>query len=274
MTPNPSTRGDFGLPATPPSGAPVAYHLAEATLDAFEPIETKDALVLVAFPTTGAASSIAAQYLVRQLSLPLVGHLRMPELHSIVAIQDGRVTSPIRIFGGEVECRLDKKCPRIYLVTSELPASPGVVAATSELVLEMAHKGGAHLVLALEAVVRGDGDDTPDVFAASASPEVLKELAAKGVPPMERALIGGVAGPIMLGAALRGGRAGALLVEATRDHPDGRAAAALIKALEGILPTVAMDAKPLLEEAMRLEAELRETVNATNTPSNPGNSFI
>ncbi|MHB8634436.1 MAG: PAC2 family protein, partial [Thermoplasmatota archaeon] len=237
--------------------------MADAVLDAFEEIKSKDSLILVAFPTTGQASSIAAQYLVRQLGLPLVGHVRLPDLQNVVSIQDGRVTSLVRLFGGEAICKLDRACPRIFVVTADLPMPPAVLAQIGALVLELARQGEAHLVLCLEGVVRGEGDDIPDVFCASADPQVLKELAATHIPPMERALIGGIAGPILLGAAGKGVRAGALLVEATRDHPDGRAAAALIAALQAILPDVAMDAKPLLEEALNLERELKQAIEAT-----------
>ena len=247
--------------------------MPEAVLDAFEHIKAKDALILVAFPTTGQASSIAAQYLVRQLNLPLVGHIRLPEIQNVVAIQEGRVTSLVRLFGGEVECKLDKRCPRVYVLTGELPMPASVLAGTAELVLEMARQGSAHMVLCLEGVVRAEGDDTPDVFCASADPDVLKELHARDLPMMERALIGGIAGPLLLGAASKGVRTGALLVEARRDHPDGRAAAALIEALQRIVPNAAMDAGPLQEEALRLEKEIQLAISSAATAP-PGSSFI
>lgn len=232
-------------------------------MEAFEDLRSKDALVLVAFPTTGQASSIAAQYLVRQLGLPLVGQVHLPDMQNIVSIQEGRVTSLVRLFGGEVECRLDKVCPRIYIVTADLPIPPVNLSQVADLVLDMASQGEAHLVLCLEGVVRSEGDDTPDVYAASADMAVLKELTSRKIPAMERALIGGIAGPILLGAASRNVRAGALLVEATRDHPDGRAAAALVEALRVVLPHLELDAKPLLKEALELEKELKNAIQAS-----------
>jgi len=107
----------------------------EALVEAFSPQKLKDSLVVVAFPTTGQAASIAAHYLIRHLALPLVGHVRAPDLQNVVAIQDGRVTSAIRVFGGEVVCRLGKDCPRIYLVTTELAVSPPLSGRLAEAVL-------------------------------------------------------------------------------------------------------------------------------------------
>jgi predicted ATP-grasp superfamily ATP-dependent carboligase len=250
--------------------------MPETTLETFAAIDLKDALVLAAFPTTGSAASIAAQYLIRNLELPLVAHLRLPELSAVTAIQDGRATSAVRIFGGEVACKLDKKCPRIYIVTTELAPPPSVAIRLSETLLDWAGKGGAHLVIALEGVVRGDGDNTPDVFCAAANADVLKELTKTGIPAMERALIGGITAHILLLAPSHKVRSGAVMVEATRDHPDGRAAAALIEALGKVMPDVVMDWKPLLQEAMALESELKRMREGTDTTQfgPPTNQFI
>lgn len=249
--------------------------MVEATLETFAPVDLKDALVIAAFPTTGSSASIAGQYLIRNLDLPLVGHLRIPELSAITAIQDGHATSAVRIYGGEVACRLDKGCPRIYLVTTELAPPPSVGLRLCETLLDWAAKGGAHLVLALEGVVRGEGDETPDVFCAAADPGVLKELKKTGIPAMERALIGGITAHLLLLAKARKVRSGAVLVEASREHPDGRAAAALIDALAKIMPDVKMDAKPLLEEAMKLEGELNRMKSGADVQVNQGaNQFI
>ena len=125
--------------------------------------------------------------------------------------------------------------------------------------LTWARQGGAHLVLSLEGVIRAVGDDTPDVFAASAQADVLEELKKTATPAMERALIGGVTAHIVLAGPARGVRTGALLVEASRDHPDGRAAAALIESLARVMPEVPIDPKPLLKEALELEAQIKQT---------------
>lgn len=249
--------------------------MSKTSVETFKPAHLEDALVLVAFPTAGSASSIAGHYLVRHLDLPLVGHLRVPEMSAIAAIQDGIATSAIRIFGGEVACKLDKGCPHIYVVMTELAPPPVVAMQMTEAVLDWAAKGGAHLVLALEAVVRNEGDDTPDVYCASADAKVLKELAKAGLQSMQRALIGGTTAHLLLLAAAKKVRSGTILVEALREMPDGRAAAALISALDKMLPDVDVDPKPLMAEAMKLEAEISKLQeNANVAPIPAPNQFI
>lgn len=225
-------------------------------VETFTPVDLRDALVVAAFPTTGSASSIAAQYLVRHLALPLVGHVRVPEFAAVTAIQDGQATAAVRIHGGQVACRLERDCPRIYVATTELAPPPAAAGLLAEALLAWAGKGGAHLVLALEGLVRAEGDESPDVFCASADPAVLRELRATGLPGIERALIGGITAHLLLQGRARQVRSGAVLVEASREHPDGRAAARLIEALARFVPDVPLDAKPLMEEATELERQI------------------
>ncbi|MES2153980.1 MAG: PAC2 family protein [bacterium] len=250
---------------------------SESPVEVFADVNLKGSVVIVAFPTTGSAGSIAAQYLIRNLSLPLVGHLRLPDLVGLVAIQDGIVTSAVRIFGGEVVCKIGKECPSIYVVTTELALPPPVLNHLAEAVMHWAARGEAHMLLVLEGVGRAEGDDIPDVFAAAADAKVLKMLVKAGIPPMERALIAGITAQILLEAPARGVKAGGLLVEASRDHPDGRAAAALIEAVARMVPDVAVDAKPLLKEAMALEKEIKNAQSRTEMVANvkaPDQTFI
>jgi uncharacterized protein len=231
--------------------------VATIALESFEDMDLAKALVVVAFPTTGSASSIAAQYLLRHLGLPLVGHLRIPELSSVMAIDEGRATSAVRIYGGEVECKLAGGCPRVYIVTTELALSSPVAGRIGDAVVALAKRDNARLVLVMEGVHRSEGDETPDVFSASSDKKVLKELVKAGIPAMERALIAGIAAQVILSAPGMGVAAAAVLVEARRDHPDGRAAVALIEAFHKILPEVDIDPKPLLKEALQLEADIK-----------------
>jgi predicted ATP-grasp superfamily ATP-dependent carboligase len=252
-----------------PTAAP-----ARAPVETFEDVDLEGAVVLLAFPSAGSASSIAAHYLVRNLSLPLVGHLRVPELSSLVSIQDGRVTSAVRVFGGEAQCRIGGDCPRIYMVTTELSLPLPSMAQLAKSVLEWAAAGKAHIVVVLEAVVRDEEDDTPDVYAAAAQPKVLKMLVETGVEPMERALIAGITAHILSDAPEMGVRAGALLVEASRQHPDGRAAAALVEAVSKMVPDVVVDAKPLLEQAMELEKQIEKAREQAQPSVPPPATFI
>jgi uncharacterized protein len=228
-----------------------------ARLEPFGEMDLSDSLLIIAFPTTGMAGPIAAHFLVRRLGLPLVGHVALPELTGLVTVHDGLATSPVRVHGGAVECTLDGGCPRVHVASSDVHIPPEAVRRVAQTLVASAKDAGARMVVCLEGVVRHEGDETPDVHLAAAQLSVLGELSqATGVEPAARALIVGSTAETLHAARSRDMAAGALIVEATRDAPDGRAAAALISVLDHLLPEIKVDPGPLIEEAMELEQEM------------------
>ena len=129
----------------------------------------------------------------------------------------------------------------------------------------------ARLLLVLDAVVRDEGDDTPDVWRVATDAEAEKRVAGSGAEPLKKALIGG-----MTAFLLAEGSAAALVVEARKDHPDGRAAAALVTALDPLIPQIKVDAEPLLKDAMDLEEQVKAAAEEAQkqAPKRIPHSFI
>ncbi len=222
-----------------------------------EPIDWKDAMVFLAFPSPGSAPTIAIHYLQRRLDLPLVGSIHIENQSPVAAVYNGIASSPIRIHGGKTECKLgDERCPTVYLITSDLPLGPEATSLIGEAIMQETR--GAKLVLSLDSVIRQEKDEKPDMYAAASSESILSVLTLDDVEPMSQAILVGMSGEVLLQAEAAGLPAGALLVEAEESLPDGRAAAVLIGAVDRILPSIDIDAKPLLEEAMELEKEIAD----------------
>ncbi len=217
--------------------------------------EWQDALVIVGFPTAGLASTIACTYLRRRLDLPLVGSLHLDDQSPVVAVQEGVSTSPLRVHGGQTECRLgDERCPWVYIISTDLGLQPDAIRRIGDAILQETQ--GARMVLCLDAVSREAGDSSPDVYCVSSQPGLRDVLATDQVTALAEGILVGMSGQILLDAEVRDLPAAALLVEAVEDIPDGRAAAALIHAVDRLLPTIQIDAEPLLQEAMELEKQL------------------
>lgn len=228
-------------------------------LELFAAMPLEDSLILVAMPGVGSAAIIAAQYLVKHLNLPLVGHFRIPEFKTIVSVQDGHATSPVRIFGGETVCQVGGHCPRVFVVMADVPLHPIHAGRIADFALKVAKSAGAKLMLSLDAVVRMDDDAKADVYSSSSEPHILALLVKAGIPAMPRALISGPTAQVLVQGKDMEVPSGALLVEAAKDHPDGLAAASLIAAIARLLPDVPVDPKPLEQEAMQLEAEIKRS---------------
>lgn len=244
------------------------------TVECFEPQDVSDALVVVAFHGVGAAAPIAASYLRDHLNLPLVGHVRAEQLGPVVHVTNGLATGPIRVYGGAVQCKLDKECPRLYVIMAELPISVELAGDLADAIL--AWSGGARMVLCLDAVVRGEDDDTPDVFGIAYHQRGLKKLAGAGVQHLDGAVIVGPTAALLAKSRDHHVDAGALVVEAAQGHPDGRAAAAVIDALDRLVPEVKFDHEPLLEEALQIEKQIEAAIGQAEAarPKRPMHTFI
>ncbi len=245
-----------------------------AKLEPLSDIDLRDALVVIAFPSVGSAGSIAAHFLQHHFDLPLVGHVRVAGLTGAVAVHNGIATSPIRVFGGELACQLDGECPHIYIVAAELELPQEVVQDAVDAVLSSARDGGARMVLALDAVRRQEDDRTPDVFVVATN-EADKQMLSERThaDAVGRALLVGLTAELLHAGPKAGVRTGAILVEADEQLPDARAAAALVHALDSMIPEVKMDAQPLLAEAAAIEEQLRAAQEAVPAKPAPG-TFI
>lgn len=245
-----------------------------ATIRSFEDLDPKDALIITAFASTGAASPIAAQYLVKDLEMPLVGDLQTDAFTGVMHIQDGRPTSPIRIHGGEIACAVDGPCQRTYVISTEIPLPPASQGDIAQAILAWAKD--ARLLLSLDAVARDEHDETPDLYTLSTTPEAAKRVEPTNAPPLKRGIVAGMTALLMTGAMEQGVHAATLLVEARSEHPDGRAAAALVTGLDPLIPQISIDAEPLMKDAMTLEKEIRQAMADANKGQavKLGHSFI
>lgn len=245
--------------------------MADVSFILREDIDWNDSLVLVSFPGAGAAGTIAGHYLRRHLNLPLLGSIHLEGQSPAVTVEGGVTTSPLRIHGGQVECKLgDESCPSVYLIMTDLALQPAAMQAVAAAIL--AETAGARMVLCLDAVTREAGDDTPDVHCASPDPALVDLLQTDAVRPVSEGIVVGMSGQILLGAEAAGVPGAALLVEAAADLPDGRAAAALVKAVDKILPSVDIDDEPLLAEAMELEQKVAAASKQAERASAPRSS--
>ncbi len=239
-----------------------------------EEVDGNGALVLLGFPTTGAVGSIVAQYLIESLDLPLVGSLHLQNMMPVVAVRDGRAVSPIVIHGGEVACNLEGDCPRLFVITTNLDVAPPLHETVVETVMKWAKEEKVSHVVCIEGLVRETGDDTPDVYIAGATPRALEALRETRAGVLERAVLGGIPA-VLLATAADDPCRGAILVEATRDQPDGLAAAAIVKALDPLIENVNVDEQPLLEEAMQLQKAIDEQRKSAKMDTKPpSHTFI
>ncbi|MGP8073323.1 MAG: proteasome assembly chaperone family protein [Thermoplasmata archaeon] len=224
-------------------------------------------VVISAFPSAGLATTVAAHYMIRVLKIPRVGRFESPDIAPVAVIQGGEVHPTVRVYG-----RQD-----LALVLSEFPPTPPQANALARTILAGAESRRARLIICLEGVVPHPGDsdeeeapagEAPDeqIWAAYSQPDpaLRKTFEATKARSLEDGVIGGVSGALLVQGIGRSIPVATILVSArvAEGLPDHRAGAALIEALDRLLPELKIDTKPLREQAEQIERALRSVMKS------------
>ena len=245
------------------SGAPVV------AVD--DELNAEGALVVTCFPSAGFVSSIVAHYLVDRLGLTFVGGARGAGLPPVCLVQEGKPLPPLRFYAGEPICHMDR-CDKVVLIASEIQVNADLTLSLADTILDWVEASGASQVMMIDSFSHGpdqahsifDDDESDESMLGIGSTDSAQEtLEQLGVSKLKHGVVGGMSG-VMLGECRRRRiDAMAILAESGGDLangaiPDARAAARIIERLDGLLPAIKLDTEPLLEEAQRIEEQIRE----------------
>ncbi|HEV2519496.1 MAG TPA: PAC2 family protein [Thermoplasmata archaeon] len=232
--------------------------MAARWIDEERPVLQAGAIVLTSFPSAGLAATVAAHYIVQTLALPRIGLVDSPDGSSIAIVQSGRVQPAVRIHGR----------PDLGVVLSELPVAPSAGPEIARMILNGAEARQAKLVIGLEGVVphptSAPSEDANEeyVWAALSRPDerLADQLRSSKARLLEDGVIGGVSGALLVEGIRKTVPVAVLLVSAhpsEEGFPDHRAGAALIEALDRMLPSLKIDTGPLRSQAEAIERALR-----------------
>jgi uncharacterized protein len=246
-------------------------------------------VVISAFPSAGLATIVAGHYVVRALKLPRVGRFDSPDLSPIAIVQSGEVNPMVRAYGR----------PDLALVLSEFPPTPSQANALARTILDNAERHRARLIIGLEGVVPHPGGEeeaeesevTEESEAAIGpsdlsnqsveqlwvafsrrEPGLVRAFDSSRARALEDGVIGGVSGALLVQGIGRNVPVAVLLVSArvAGGLPDHRAGAALIEALDRILPEIQIDTGPLRAQAQQIEKALRAAMRSHPQPAAAG----
>ena len=246
--------------------------MAEAPLvEVNEGVNSSGALLVSCFPSVGFVSSIVAHFLVEKLELELVGGVRHPNLPPVCLVQDGKPLPPLRFYAGEPICNMEQ-CDKVVLIASEIQIPPEMNLPLSSSLIDWLVDSGVSSTIMVDSFAHGiesshsifDDDEGMDSMLGIGSTDSTHELLKGiGVPLLKQGVVSGMTGVMMGECRRRGIDALAILAESDGEIgqgtiPDARAAARIIGCLDGLLPAVQLDPEPLMEEAQRIEGQIRE----------------
>lgn len=225
----------------------------------FKKIDLKGATIIDGFPSVGLVSSIAANYLIKVLDMEHIGIMDSVHFPTVSLVRDAKPMSPVRIYAG----RKGKGGDQIVAFISEFQAPANLIRPISYTLIDWAIEQRCRMIVSPEGLVvdpelRDSAEISDVVFGIASTQRGRELLKAHGIQSFEEGVISGIAGILLNEGRKRDYEVLTLLAEAHPDFPDAKAAALVLEVIDEILLGIEFDAKPLFEEAQRIEEHIRE----------------
>ncbi len=248
--------------------------------------DVRGATVIDGFPSVGLVSSITANYLINTMKLTQIGIMDSVYFPTVSLIRDGKPQNPVRIYASEKVGDSEDNRDQIVVFISEFQPPPNLVKPIASALLDWAEDQRCKMVVSPEGLVidredeegssapaetPGDENTSLDIYGVGSTKEARTILNGSGVSEFTEGVITGVAGVLLNEGRRRDFTVATILAEAHPDYPDARAAARIIETINKMLLHIELDAKPLYDEAGRIESQLKLIHKQTKTkqPSSP-----
>jgi len=215
----------------------------------------RNAVALVGFPSIGLVSSIATNFLSRELKLDLVAGISSPEFPPYALVHNGIPMPPIRIYAGDRECEGGMQCDGLVVVTSEFMPKPELHHPLAMALLDWLQEHNVNTVVTLDGIPQTDDEFL--LVGAGSTPAAREIMKKYEINDMLDGIVRGTSGVMLYEGANRGADVITIMGSAKMDMPDPRGAAKLMGPLSKMLPELKIDPEPLYREAEEIEKRMK-----------------
>lgn len=222
-------------------------------------VDLEGATVIDGFPSVGLVSSIATNYIIKLLNMREIGMMDSDGFPHVTLVRDAIPLSPVRIYAGD----RSNKGDMLVAFVSEFQSPPDLIRPVAKAMIDWAVERRCKMIISPEGLVvdpdlKEKEELSEVIFGIGSTDNARDLLKKKHFQTFDEGVITGVAGMLLIEGLARDFDVITLLAEAHPDFPDAGAAALVLEAIDDLILGIDLDAKPLFEEAQRIEARLRE----------------
>lgn len=249
---------------------------SEMFIHEYKHVKLDRAMVVVGFPSIGLVSSIAANFVVKQMKLEKVAAIVCDDFPPYSIVHEGNVLPPMRIHAGSRVCdERGEKCEHLVVITSEFMPAANLLRPLVDLVMDWCNKNDVNTILTLEGVNMGENPEQRDILAVATGERCKKMLATYGMKEFTEGMVSGLSGVMLSEGDRLNQDVICLLGPARPDYPDARGAARLLEQVAKMLPELKLDPEPLFKEAETIEKEMRSNLERMRqSPRRPEESVL
>ncbi|MFH0848601.1 MAG: PAC2 family protein [archaeon] len=220
----------------------------------FKKIDLAGGVVIEGFPSVGLVTTIAATYLISTLKLDQIAAMDSTWFPPLSMIYAEKPKFPARIYASAEH--------KIAVCLSEFTPSTYLDRFIAKAILSWAREQKCGLAISPCGVPMLEDrslqqPEQPLIHGVGSTEAARRKLKDTGVHLLEFGIVPGISGALLNEGRWDNYDVIALLVEAYHEVPDARAAAAIVQAIDKLLPQIELDVSPLHNEAEKIENRLR-----------------
>ncbi len=209
--------------------------------------EVDNPVFIEGYPGIGLVGHIAGNFLAKELSMNMIGHVESPFIPPVALILEGKPNPPLRFYGRD----------NLIVGVADVYVPPTLVNEIAKELVDYLKRTKASRVISLGGIGIGFRKEKMDVWGVGAKEDLNVRLKDYGVKILQYGSIMGMSGKLLWEAGRAGLNAYVLLGETFGDRPDPMAAANVIEILKKLIG-VEVSTEPLTEEARAIEEQLRK----------------
>ena len=222
--------------------------LFETAVIEFEKVKYDQPIVFGGFLGPGLIGPVAAGYIIEKLNMHEIAHVKSQHIPPVAVYIGAKLRHPFRIYSDSYG--------KVVVMLCEMPIDLKGLYEISSVLLDWLEHIRAREIVILEGVgVEGIPEEREAVFVADERRS--ESLKAKGISPMESALISGVGGSILNQCLTRRMTGLSLLTPVSLELPDPGAALSIINAVNAVYG-LKIETDELAKSAQRLDDQLRK----------------
>jgi len=219
-------------------------------------LELDNPVAIIGFPSSGLVSSIAANYYVSQLKMPVIAGFAGPDMPPYSFIYSGHAYPPIRVYGYKSKEKRGKKGKDVVICLSEYAPKPEQCYDVVHAICTYLRSIGSTEIICLEGIPKMNEEDSMVVCGSGdGSREMIKKTKLK---VMDSGMVRGTTGVMLYNGPLFGFDVMAVIVPGNQNLPDPGSAAGIVAPVSKVVPGFKVDTSMLLKEADEIDKRLQQ----------------
>ncbi len=224
----------------------------------YKDCDLTDSAVIIGFPSLGLVSSIATNFLSREMKQDLIGGFTSSQFPPYCILQNGVPMPQIRVFSADRESDPEKPgvcCSKISIITSEFIPKPEQNHDIAMAVLGWILDNNVKTVITLDGIPMFTPDKY-DLIAAGSTEHAREMIGQYGMELFSEGMVRGISGILLYECSVRGIDVISMMGSAKSELPDPIGGARLLEPIKRMFPEITVNTEPLYEEAEELNKRI------------------